>query len=239
MKKIINSALAAVLCLAVGLSMFGCSGSGSGSGDTSAASLNEIIASDNFNKINKQLDKAVAKGDFAFAFAVLNSIPSHFDHLSRFYYNPNTGEIGDYDSSEGIKERYTSTQYCRKAVSVLKAESDVLLSTNNAEAESLFLEHLADFDLGVNKVNIGIFEKYTDENHANETYQEAVTIYNDYLISVIRKALVKNNPALAKKIALLIRDGLSFKLDNHDYIWFYDTEAKDEANEIIENHDAD
>lgn len=84
MKKIINSALAAVLCLAVGLSMFGCSGSGSGSGDTSAASLNEIIASDNFNKINEQLDKAVAKGDFAFAFAVLNSIPSHFDHLSRF-----------------------------------------------------------------------------------------------------------------------------------------------------------
>ena len=208
MKKIINSALAAVLCLAVGLNMFSCSGSGSG--DTSAASLNEIIASDNFNKINKQLDKAVAKGDFAFAFAVLNSIPSHFDHLSRFYYNPKTGEIGDYDSSEGIKESYTSTQYCRKAVSVLKAESDVLLSTNNAEAENLFLEHLADFDLGVNKVNIGIFEKYTDENHANEKYQEAVTIYNDYLISVI-----------------------------HDYIWFYDTEAKDEANEIIENHDAD
>ena len=80
MKKIINSALAAVLCLAVGLSMFSCSGSGSGSGDTSAASLNGIIASDNFNKINEQLDKAVAKGDFAFAFAVLNSIPSHFDH---------------------------------------------------------------------------------------------------------------------------------------------------------------
>lgn len=237
MKKIINSALAAVLCLAVGLSMFSCSGSGSG--DTSAASLNGIIASDNFNKINKQLDKAVAKGDFAFAFAVLNSIPSHFDHLSRFYYNPNTGEIGDYDSSEGIKERYTSTQYCRKAVSVLKAESDVLLSTNNAEAESLFLEHLADFDLGVNKVNIGIFEKYTDENHANEKYQEAVTIYNDYLISVIRKALVKNNPAMAKKIARLIRDGLSFETDGLHYNWAYDTEAKDEANEIIENHDAD
>lgn len=235
MKKLINSALAVALCLAVGLSMFSCSGSG----DTSAASLNEIIASDNFNKINKQLDKAVAKGDFAFAFAVLNSIPSHFDHLSRFYYNPKTGEIGDYDSSEGIKESYTSTQYCRKAVSVLKAESDVLLSTNNAEAESLFLEHLADFDLGVNKVNIGIFEKYSDENRANEKYQEAVTIYNDYLISVIRKALVKNNPALAKKIALLIRDGLSFKVENHDYIWSYDTEAKDEANEIIENHDAD
>lgn len=237
MKKLINSALAAVLCLAVGLSMFSCSGSGSG--DTSAASLNEIIASDNFNKINEQLDKAVAKGDFAFAFAVLNSIPSHFDHLSRFYYNPKTGEIGDYDSSEGIKEIYTSTQYCRKAVSVLKAESDVLLSTNNAEAESLFLEHLADFDLGVNKVNIGTFYEISSKGKANETYQDAVTIYNDYLISVIRKALVKNNPALAKKIALLIRDGLSFKVDGHDYIWSYDTEAKDEANEIIENYDAD
>lgn len=237
MKKLINSVLAAVLCLAVGLSMFSCSGSGSG--DTSAASLNEIIASDNFNKINEQLDKAVAKGDFAFAFAVLNSIPSHFDHLSRFYYNPKTGEIGDYDSSEGIKEIYTSTQYCRKAVSVLKAESDVLLSTNNAEAESLFLEHLADFDLGVNKVNIGTFYEISSKGKANETYQEAVTIYNDYLISVIRKALVKNNPALAKKIALLIRDGLSFKVDGHDYIWSYDTEAKDEANEIIENYDAD
>lgn len=235
MKKLINSALAAVLCLAVGLCMFSCSGSG----DTSAASLNEIIASDNFNKINEQLDKAVAKGDFAVAFAVLNSIPSHFDHMSRFYYNPKTGEIGGYDSSEGIKERYTSTQYCRKAVSVLKAESDVLLSTNNAEAESLFLEHLADFDLGVNKVNIGQFFEISSEGEANEKYQEAVTIYNDYLISVIRKALVKNNPALAKKIALLIRDGLSFKVDNHDYIWFYDTEAKDKANEIIENHDAD
>lgn len=237
MKKLINSALAAVLCLAVGLSMFSCSGSGSG--DTSAASLNEIIASDNFNKINEQLDKAVAKGDFAFAFAVLNSIPSHFDHLSRFYYNPKTGEIGDYDSSEGIKEIYTSTQYCRKAVSVLKAESDVLLSTNNAEAESLFLEHLADFDLGVNKVNIGTFYEISSKGKANEEYQDAVTIYNDYLISVIRKALVKNNPALAKKIALLIRDGLSFKVDGHDYIWSYDTEAKDEANEIIENYDAD
>lgn len=237
MKKLINSVLAAVLCLAVGLSMFSCSGSGSG--DTSAASLNEIIASDNFNKINEQLDKAVAKGDFAFAFAVLNSIPSHFDHLSRFYYNPKTGEIGDYDSSEGIKEIYTSTQYCRKAVSVLKAESDVLLSTNNAEAESLFLEHLADFDLGVNKVNIGTFYEISSKGKANETYQDAVTIYNDYLISVIRKALVKNNPALAKKIALLIRDGLSFKVDGHDYIWSYDTEAKDEANEIIENYDAD
>lgn len=237
MKKLINSALAAVLCLAVGLSMFSCSGSGSG--DTSAASLNEIIASDNFNKINEQLDKAVAKGDFAFAFAVLNSIPSHFDHLSRFYYNPKTGEIGDYDSSEGIKEIYTSTQYCRKAVSVLKAESDVLLSTNNAEAESLFLEHLADFDLGVNKVNIGTFYEISSKGKANETYQDAVTIYNDYLISVIRKALVKSNPALAKKIALLIRDGLSFKVDGHDYIWSYDTEAKDEANEIIENYDAD
>lgn len=237
MKKLINSVLAAVLCLAVGLSMFSCSGSGSG--DTSAASLNEIIASDNFNKINEQLDKAVAKGDFAFAFAVLNSIPSHFDHLSRFYYNPKTGEIGHYDSSEGIEERYTSTQYCRKAVSVLKAESDVLLSTNNAEAESLFLEHLADFDLGVNKVNIGTFYEISSKGKANEEYQDAVTIYNDYLISVIRKALVKNNPALAKKIALLIRDGLSFKVDGHDYIWSYDTEAKDEANEIIENYDAD
>lgn len=237
MKKLINSVLAAVLCLAVGLSMFSCSGSGSG--DTSAASLNEIIASDNFNKINEQLDKAVAKGDFAFAFAVLNSIPSHFDHLSRFYYNPKTGEIGHYDSSKGIEERYTSTQYCRKAVSVLKAESDVLLSTNNAEAESLFLEHLADFDLGVNKVNIGTFYEISSKGKANEEYQDAVTIYNDYLISVIRKALVKNNPALAKKIALLIRDGLSFKVDGHDYIWSYDTEAKDEANEIIENYDAD
>lgn len=237
MKKLINSALAAVLCLAVGLSMFSCSGSGSG--DTSAASLNEIIASDNFNKINEQLDKAVAKGDFAFAFAVLNSIPSHFDDYSQFCYNPKTGEIGHYDSSKGIEERYTSTQYCRKAVSVLKAESDVLLSTNNAEAESLFLEHLADFDLGVNKVNIGTFYEISSEGKANETYQEAVTIYNDYLISVIRKALVKNNPALAKKIALLIRDGLSFKVDGHDYIWSYDTEAKDEANEIIENYDAD
>ena len=235
MKNLINSALAAVLCLAMGLSMFSCSGSA----DTSAASLNEIIASDNFNKINEQLDKAVAKGDFAFAFAVLNSIPSHFDDFSQFCYNPKTGEIGDYDSSEGIKERYTSTQYCRKAVSVLKAESDVLLSTNNTEAESLFLEHLADFDLGVNKVNIGTFYEVSSEGKANETYQDAVTIYNDYLISVIRKALVKNNPALAKKIALLIRDGLSFKVDNHDYIWSYDTEAKDEANEIIENYDAD
>lgn len=75
MKKLINSTLAVVLCLAVGLSMFSCSNSG----DTSAESLNEIIASDNFNKINEQLDKAVANGDFAFAFAVLNSIPSHFD----------------------------------------------------------------------------------------------------------------------------------------------------------------
>lgn len=234
MKKLINSALAAVLCLAVGLSMFSCSGSG----DTSVASLNESIASDNFNKINEQLDKAIAKGDFAFAFAVLNSIPSHFDHLSEFYYNPKTGEIGDYDSSEGIKEKYTSIQYCRKAVSVLKAESDVLLSTNNAEAESLFLEHLADFDLGVNKVNIGTFYKVSSEGEANEKYQEAVTIYNDYLISVIRKALIKNNPALAKKIALLIRDGLSFKVDNHDYIWFYDTEAKDEAKEIITSFNA-
>lgn len=88
-------------------------------------------------------------------------------------------------------------------------------------------------------LNIGIFEKYSDENRANEKYQEAVTIYNDYLISVIRKALVKNNPALAKKIALLIRDGLSFETDGLHYNWAYDTEAKDEANEIIENHDVD
>lgn len=234
MKKTVNCALAALVSLAMGLSLFSCSGSG----DTSVASLNESIASDNFNKINEQLDKAIAKGDFAFAFAVLNSIPSHFDHLSQFYYNPKTGEIGDYDSSEGIKEKYTSTQYCRKAVSVLKAESDVLLSSNNAEAESLFLEHLADFDLGVNKVNIGTFYEVSSEGKANEKYQEAVTIYNDYLISVIRKALIKNNPALAKKIALLIRDGLSFKVDNHDYIWFYDTEAKDEAKEIITSFNA-
>ena len=234
MKKTVNCVLAALVSLAMGLSMFCCSGSG----DTSVASLNESIASDNFNKINEQLDKAIAKGDFAFAFAVLNSIPSHFDHLSEFYYNPKTGEIGDYDSSEGIKEKYTSTQYCRKAVSVLKAESDVLLSSNNAEAESLFLEHLADFDLGVNKVNIGTFYEVSSEGKANEKYQEAVTIYNDYLISVIRKALIKNNPALAKKIALLIRDGLSFKVDNHDYIWFYDTEAKDEAKEIIASFNA-
>lgn len=235
MKKLINSTLAAVLCLAVGLSMFSCSNSG----DTSAESLNEIIASDNFNKINEQLDKAVANGDFAFAFAVLNSIPSHFDDYSRFYYNPTTGEIGDYDSREGIKKEYKSAQYCRKAVSVLKAESDVLLSTNNAEAESLFLEHLADFDLGVNKVNIGVFSQYSTEGRANEKYQEAVTIYNDYLISVIRKALVKNKTALAKKIAFLIRDGLSFEADGSDYNWAYDTEAKDEANEIIENYDVD
>lgn len=234
MKKTVNCALAALVSLAMGLSMFSCSGSG----DASVASLNESIASDNFNKINEQLDKAIAKGDFAFAFAVLNSIPSHFNHLSQFYFNPKTGEIGDYDSSEGIKEKYTSTQYCRKAVSVLKAESDVLLSTNNAEAESLFLEHLADFDLGVNKVNIGTFYEVSSEGTANEKYQEAVTIYNDYLISVIRKALIKNNPALAKKIALLIRDGLSFKVDNHDYIWFYDTEAKDEAKEIIASFNA-
>lgn len=234
MKKTVNCVLAALVSLAMGLSMFSCSGSG----DASVASLNESIASDNFNKINEQLDKAIAKGDFAFAFAVLNSIPSHFDHLSEFYYNPKTGEIGDYDSSEGIKEKYTSTQYCRKAVSVLKAESDVLLSSNNTEAESLFLEHLADFDLGVNKVNIGTFYEVSSEGKANEKYQESVTIYNDYLISVIRKALIKNNPALAKKIALLIRDGLSFKVDNHDYIWFYDTEAKDEAKEIIASFNA-
>lgn len=237
MKKTVNCVLAALVSLAMGLSMFSCSGSG----DASVASLNESIASDNFNKINEQLDKAIAKGDFAFAFAVLNSIPSHFDHLSEFYYNPKTGEIGDYDRSEGIKEKYTSTQYCRKAVSVLKAESDVLLSSNNTEAESLFLEHLADFDLGVNKVNIGTFYEVSSEGKANEKYKEAVTIYNDYLISVIRKALIKNNPALAKKISLLLKDGLSFKkspTESKNYIWDYDTEAKDEAKEIITSFNA-
>lgn len=237
MKKTVNCVLAALVSLAMGLSLFSCSGSG----DSSRSSLSEVVASKNFNKINEQLDKAVAEGDFASAFAILNLFPAHFDKYSRFYYNSETGEFGEEDWKKHIDKEYTYEQYCRKVVSVLKAESDVLLSTNDTEAESLFLEHLADFDLGVNTVNVGEFYYISDESKANEKYQKAVTIYNDYLISVIRKSMVKSNPSLAKKISLLLKDGLSFKkspTESKNYIWAYDTEAKDEAKEIITSFNA-
>lgn len=224
-KSTINRAFVALFSLAMSVCLINCSGSG----DSAGNSENETVASDNYNKMMKQLDKAISDCNFDFAFKVLNSIPSHFNEYSKFYYNSWTGKIG-----EGRSE-YDHNQYCRKAVSVLKAESDVLLTKDDPEAENLFLEHLADFDLGVNNVNIGMFDYASKENRVNENYQEAVTIFNDYLISVIRKTLVKNKPELAKKISLQIRDGLSFTPGESSiyYIWAYDTEAKDEAQEII------
>ena len=125
---------------------------------------------------------------------------------------------------------------------MLKAESDVLLNLNNLEADNLYLEHIAEFDLGVNIVNLGEFWNLSDESRANQRYQEAVTIYNDYLISVIRKAIVKNNAVLAKKISLLVKDGLSFDTSEKGssyYIWHYDTEAKDEAQELIQSFETE
>lgn len=230
MKYPFNRLFVALFSLAMSLAFINCSGSG----DSAHNSENETVVSDDFNNMMKQLDQAVAGGNFDFAFKVLNSIPSHFNEYSSFYYNTKTGEMGQ--SRDGIKTEYTYNQYCRKAVSVLKAESDVLLTKDDPEAENLFLEHLADFELGVNNVNIGKFPHDDKESRTNEKYQEAVTIYNDYLISVIRKALVKGNPEFAKKVSLLIRDGLSFTPDKeyrYNYIWDYDTEAMDEAKEII------
>lgn len=197
----------------------------------------ETIASDNFNKMNQQIDKALAKGDYQFAFEVLNSIPSHFDEDARFYYNPKSGEMVDISYSGDRDREYTYEQHNRKAVSVFKAEGDVLFSKDNIEAENLFLEHLADYDLGVSTVDINDSYAYCLNN---DRYRTAVTIYNDYLVSVVRKALVKNKPELAKKVSKLIRDGLSFKrVDGEDGVWYYDTEAKDEAKEIIDSFEKD
>lgn len=217
--------------LSISLVMSGC-GSSKNTEDSSENDQENVVSND-FNKMITQIDQAIANQNFALAFNVINSIPSYFDEKSQFYYRKDTGEIGDYNGTRN--EKYTYKQYCSKAISLLQAESDMLLSSNDSEAEGLFLEHLADFNLGVNKVNIGKFYKYSPETEANERYQEAVTIYNDYLMTVIRKAMIKNNPDLAKKISLLIRDGLSFTPDDLDYDWKYDTEAKDEAKEIIKN----
>lgn len=183
--------------------------------------------------MNEQIDKAIANEDFAFAFDVLNSIPTPFDEDSRFYYDHKSGKIGEYDEYAGRDQKYTYEQYNRKAVSVLKAESYVLLSKDDIEAENLFLEHLADFDLGVNTVNL---DDNWGSGHLNERYMTAVSIYNDYLVSVVRKAMVKNKPALSKKISLLIRDGLSRDTKNDTVVWYYDTEAKDEAQNIINSY---
>lgn len=242
MKSIFNYILPAFFSIVLSLGLFSCSGGSSEKTDASNEEEVEVVASDNFNEMNKQIDNAIAKGNYAFAFDVLNSIPSHFDSYSRFYYNNKTGDMGSYDSKEGRTKEFTYDQYCRKAVSVLRAESDVLLSKNDPEAEGLFLEHLADFDLGVNNVNTGKYGHSDEVSGENKRYQEAVTIYNDYLISVIRKALLKNKPEIAKKVSLLIRDGLSFTKDpnyEYDWIWKYDTEAKDEANEIINSFSAE
>ena len=244
MKYLIRYVYVTLFAFTVAFALIGCSGSNNSQNDDANPKerAQKVVSSNNFNEMTKEIDKAIAEENFAFAFAILNSIPSHFDKYSRFYYNKESGEMGEYNSREDIKEQFTVQQYCRKAVSVLKAESDVLLTKNDPEAESLFLEHLADFDLGVNKVNLGEFYKYSTDNEANEKYQEAVTIYNDYLISVIRKALSRNNPDLAKKISLLVRDGLSFTTDSKDdynHTWAYDTEAKDEAEEIIRNFNAE
>lgn len=240
MKSTYNRLFVALFSITMSLCFTNCSGSGESASNkyntkNKDNTKKEAVASDDFNKMMKQLDKAIANGNFAFAFEVINSIPSHFDDYSRFYYDPKTGEMGEYEDD---RTKYSHEQYCRKAVSMLKAESDVLLSKNDPEAESLFLEHLADFDLGVNNVYIGKFFRYDDKSNTNERYQDAVTIYNDYLISVVRKALVKGNPELAKKVSLLIRDGLSFTEVHNDYDWDYDTEAKDEAQEIISNFNA-
>ncbi|MDE7414501.1 MAG: hypothetical protein K2N05_12050 [Muribaculaceae bacterium] len=222
-----------LFCLLLVISLDRCSNEEKN--EDSNMSESEVITSNNFYKMNDLIDKAVAKGDYAVAFNVLNAMCSHFDKNSKIVYNSETGEIGQ--CSYKVSERFTSEQYCRKAVSVLKAESEVLLTKNDSEAENLFLEHLGDFDLGVNNVYLGKFSSYNDENESNEKYQKAVTIYNDYLISVIRKALVKNNIGLANKISLLVRDGLSFTKEedgrDYKYIWSYDTEAKDEAKELI------
>lgn len=227
------------MLLAIGLACFGMCliliiffGLGDGSSERTKS-----VATGNFIQMSDQIDKAVEQGDYAFAFKVLNTIPTYFNKYSQLYYNPNTGEIEDYSTNDN--KTFNHEQYVRKAISVLKSESDILLNSNNIEAENLYLEHLADFELGVNKVNLGDFWELSDESKANTCYQEAVTIYNDYLISVIRKALVKSNMNLAEKISLLLRDGLSFEKSQSSsshYIWHYDTEAKDEAQELLNSY---
>lgn len=251
MKSTTNRVIRTLWSVLTCLSLFGCSSSEKSSvsnsqntEDISANDLNEyqnmdVISSNNIHEINRQINEALAAGNFSFAFDVVNSIPSHFGSESSFCYNNETGEIGGgYDSKNGFTTIYRCIQYCRKAVSVLKAESDVLLSKNDPEADILFLEHLADFDLGVNHKELG---RNNMDIYINETYRDAVNTYNEYLISVIRKALLKNRLELAEKISFLIRDGLSCKKTpkedgyGNDYNWFYNTEAKDEAKEIIRN----
>ncbi|MDE6553393.1 MAG: hypothetical protein K2K98_10655 [Muribaculaceae bacterium] len=241
MKYTVKCSFIVLLAMAINLSLTNCTSS-----KTEQESVNEIVASNDFYQINDRIDKAIENRNFTLAFDVLNSIPSLFDKESKLNYNTDTGRL----TYEFYDTEYTYEQYIRRAVSVLKAESDVLLSKSDTEAESLFLEHLSDLDLGVNTVNIRQCADYSEANKENKRYQKAVTIYNDYLVSVVRKALIMNKPELAKRISLLIRAGLSstrvpgserpknivyLEDDGFDYLWSYDTEAKDEAKEIIKS----
>lgn len=200
--------------------------------------FNTVVATGNMTEMLKQIDNALGKGNYAFAFKIINSFPAYFGDDGKIYYHAYSGEIYTDKSLSGSV--FTLDQYVNKAVEILKAEADVLLTKDDPDAENLFLEHLADFELGANTVNIGEFSKNDKANIPNEQYQKSVTTYNDYLVSVIRKALVKNKPEFAQRVSNLIRDGLSFKLnrknDEEFYIWAYDTEAKDEAKELINNY---
>ncbi len=217
------------ICFFCSLNLISCSGSGS----------EEKVATGNIQEMLRQIDKAMAKGNYAFAFKVVNAIPSCFGEDGNIYYDDYSYDFNT-DKIQSKKAVFTLDQYIKKAVEVLKTEADVLLSKDDPDAENLFLEHLADFELGANTVNVGEFSKTDKANIPNEKYQQCVTTYNDYLISVIRKALIKSKPELAQKVSNLIRDGLSFKIkgngDDEVYIWSYDTEAKDEAKELIDNY---
>ena len=77
------------MLLAIGLACFGMCliliiffGFGDGSSERTKS-----VATGNFIQMSDQIDKAVEQGDYAFAFKVLNTIPTYFNKYSQLYYN--------------------------------------------------------------------------------------------------------------------------------------------------------
>lgn len=125
-------------------------------------------------------------------------------------------------------------EYYNTHAGEIKAQADILVETDDAEVQKIFLKILNDFNLVFG--NYKIVDNSSDEHNSNKYYSNDVTKYNNFCLVTINQCLLNDKPDLARKIAKFIREDLP--MDNED-IYHLSTETKDKAAQAIAEYEAE
>lgn len=95
--------------------------------------------------------------------------------------------------------------YIPSAIKVLRAEASYLMSENDPAAEQLFKLCLNDVSANIGKYNVvtGIFEGQRQPK--TDKYIDEVTPYNACLLTIIKEALITDNPDFAKTVLSMMK----------------------------------